>query len=212
VRQYHFPDHLIRQLDGALKTLTPSAAKSARPSPANCLAGAELTPSERKHAAGLMRINHTGEVCAQGLYQGQALTARLEQTRSSMQQAAQEEGDHLAWCQERLQQLNAKQSLLNPLFYSLSFGLGAFAGAINDRLSLGFVAATEEQVCRHLESHLQQLPQQDLQSQAIVKQMLIDEAQHAHQALAGGGVRFPKPIKKVMTLISKAMTKSTYHI
>lgn len=157
-----------------------------------------------------MRVNHAGEVCAQALYRGQALTAKLPTVREEMKQAADEEVDHLAWCEERLHQLDSHTSLLNPLWYSLSFCIGAGAGLINDRLSLGFVAATEDQVCNHLKSHLQKLPEQDQKSRAVVAQMLKDEAKHAHAAIKAGGITFPQTVKTLMTAASKAMTKSSY--
>jgi ubiquinone biosynthesis monooxygenase Coq7 len=171
-----------------------------------------LSDDERKHAAGLMRVNHSGEVCAQALYQGQALTAKLPKVRLEMEQAAAEEVDHLAWCQERLDSLDSQPSLLNPLWYGLSFGVGAVAGLVGDKVSLGFVAATEEQVCKHLESHLQSLPAQDEKSRAVVGKMLEDEAKHAHAALDAGGVNFPAPVKGAMTLMSKLMTEASYKI
>src|SRR5690606_15537174 len=136
-----------------------------------------------RHIAGLMRINHTGEVCAQALYQGQALTAKLPRVRAAMDRAASEEIDHLAWCEQRLRELGDRTSLLNPLFYGASFALGAAAGAISDRISLGFVAATEEQVCQHLEEHLHALPAQEQKSRAVLEQMLVDEKHHGTQAL-----------------------------
>lgn len=211
-RHYSLFDKLIIESDRVLRTLSQSAQTANRPSPAKSVAEAELSPQETKHAAGLMRINHTGEVCAQALYQGQALTAKLPNVREEMEHAAEEEVDHLSWCDERLHQLNSQPSRLNPLFYGLSFSIGACAGAISDKVSLGFVAATEELVCKHLQSHLQELPKNDQKSQAIVSQMLIDEAQHQQTALDAGGARFPFPIKFGMTLLSKAMTKTTYHV
>lgn len=205
-------DRLLLQADRALRTLSPGAPGCARPTPARGENETELTDAERRHAAGLMRVNHSGEVCAQALYQGQALTAKLPEVRGEMERAADEEIDHLAWCQQRLAELDSSPSLLNPLWYSLSFGLGAAAGALSDRISLGFVAATEEQVCKHLESHLRQLPAGDRKSRAVVEKMLEDEAQHGHQALAAGGARFPAPVKGLMTLVSKAMTSASYRI
>ena len=205
-------DHLIVQADRALRTLAPGKPCHERPSPSQSVNETELTDSERKHAAGLMHVNHTGEVCAQALYQGQAITAKLPQIRAEMEAAADEEIDHLAWCDERVQKLGSHTSVLNPLWYGMSFGLGATAGLISDKVSLGFVAAVEDQVCQHLESHLQQLPEQDEKSRAIVKQMLLDEAEHAQTALDAGGLRFPAPIKAGMALVSKFMTKSSYHI
>ena len=154
---------------------------------------AELSASQRRHVAGLMRVNHTGEVCAQALYQGQALTAKLPTVRKEMQQAAREEVDHLVWCEERLRELGSHTSYLNPAWYGLSFALGAVAGAISDKVSLGFVAATEERVCSHLRDHLKQLPDEDRKSQLILQQMLEDEQRHGEKALEAGGADFPRP-------------------
>src|SRR5690554_2530847 len=211
-RQYTFFDKLIQHADTALRTLTPGAAQSYRPSPAEQRPVNELTDAEKKHAAALMRINHTGEVCAQALYQGQALTARLPEVREAMEEAAREEVDHLVWCEQRIKELGGRTSLLNPLFYGLSFGIGALAGKISDRVSLGFVAATEEQVCKHLSQHMTSLPVQDEKSKAVLLQMLEDEARHATTALDAGGHKFPLPVKLAMTAMSKVMTKSVYRI
>ncbi|WP_425451591.1 2-polyprenyl-3-methyl-6-methoxy-1,4-benzoquinone monooxygenase [Marinospirillum perlucidum] len=205
-------DQAIGQFDTLLRTLVPKAAQPYRPNPMNQQEQPDLDEAERKHAAGLMRINHTGEVCAQALYQGQALTAKLEEVRDQMTQAAREEIDHLAWCDQRLQELDSRTSLLNPVFYALSFGIGAAAGAAGDKYSLGFVAATEDQVCKHLEEHFESLPPQDERSRSVLRQMHEDEAHHADWALQAGGVEFPKPVKKMMTLMSKVMTKSVYRI
>ncbi|SFX72335.1 2-polyprenyl-3-methyl-6-methoxy-1,4-benzoquinone monooxygenase [Marinospirillum alkaliphilum] len=212
VRQENSVDRLIGQFDTLLRTLVPGAAQPYRPNPAQLHEQPDMTEEERRHAAGLMRINHTGEVCAQALYQGQALTARLEAVRDQMTLAAQEEIDHLAWCEQRLKELDSHTSLLNPVFYALSFGIGAAAGAAGDKYSLGFVAATEDQVCKHLEHHFEDLPAQDERSRAILRQMHEDEAHHADWALAAGGIEFPTPVRKVMTLMSKVMTKSVYRI
>lgn len=206
-------DALIHQFDTVLRTLVPHAARSSRPSPMTPdIRDDDMTPEERRHAEGLMRINHTGEVCAQALYQGQGLTAKLPEVRGQMEQAAQEEIDHLAWCDDRLQELGGRTSLLNPVFYAASFGLGAVAGAVGDRVSLGFVAATEEQVGHHLEDHLVRLPAADHRSRAVLRQMAIDEAHHAQLALEAGGSRFPAPVKFGMSLMSKVMTKSVYRV
>ena len=159
-----------------------------------------------------MRVNHTGEVCAQALYQGQALTAKLPAVREEMERAADEEIDHLAWCEERVKQLGGHLSVLNPLWYGMSFGLGAAAGLIGDKTSLGFVSAIEDQVCEHLEEHLQTLPPCDEKSRAIVETMLEDEARHSHAALAAGGTQFPAPIKKGMTLVSRLMTRTSRYV
>jgi ubiquinone biosynthesis monooxygenase Coq7 len=211
-RHYSPADRLIFQVDQVLSTLAGGRKHSTRPSPAELLPEAELSDRERRHAAGLMRVNHTGEVCAQALYQGQALTAKLDSVRDRMQAAAQEEEDHLEWCEQRLAELDSRPSVLNPLFYGASLGLGALAGTISDKWSLGFVAATEDQVCRHLESHLQTLPSQDERSRAVVREMLKDESRHASQALADGGRRFPSWLKRAMSKASKVMTETTYRI
>lgn len=211
-RQLSLIDKLIVNLDQGMRTLLPGAARAERASPAASAEANALSETERKHVAGLMRINHTGEVCAQALYQGQALTAQLVSVRDAMDNAAREEIDHLAWCEQRLRELDSHTSLLNPLFYGASFAIGAIAGAIGDRVSLGFVAATEEQVCKHLESHLQELPQQELKSRAVLEQMLADEKQHGTLALEAGGMEFSTEIKRAMTVLSHAMTKTTYYV
>ncbi len=203
-------DQLVRSADNALRTLAGAHASPSQPSPATATADTEMSDTERRHAAGLMRVNHSGEVCAQALYQGQALTARLPAVRGDMEDAAREEEDHLAWCEDRLRELDSRPSVLNPLWYSLSFGLGAGAGLVSDRLSLGFVAATEDLVCQHLERHLRDLPAQDGRSRAVVTQMLEDEARHADKALAAGGLAFPNPAKRLMALASRAMTATSY--
>lgn len=205
-------DRLIVNADQALRTLVTGAAQADRINPALASDYHELNDKERKHAAGLMRINHTGEVCAQALYQGQALTAKLPEVRDAMDEAAKEETDHLVWCEQRIKELDSHTSYLNPLFYGLSFTIGAAAGAAGDKWSLGFVAATEDQVCKHLEEHLQELPGKDQKSRAILDQMLIDEAKHATTALEAGGVDFPKPVKSIMSLIAKGMTTTTYRV
>lgn len=159
-----------------------------------------------------MRINHTGEVCAQALYQGQAATAKLDQVRQSMEHAAEEEVDHLAWCDERLQQLDSRPSLLNPLWYGLSYGLGAAAGLAGDKWSLGFVAETEQQVCEHLEQHQLELPENDQKSHAILNQMINDEREHGESAKKAGGANLPLPIKQAMSVMSVLMKKTTYRL
>ncbi|HWV14690.1 MAG TPA: 2-polyprenyl-3-methyl-6-methoxy-1,4-benzoquinone monooxygenase [Cellvibrio sp.] len=205
-------DNIIVGADRALRTLAAGEQFAERPSPANSVTAGELSEQEARHAAGLMRVNHTGEVCAQALYQGQALTARLPLVRAEMEKAAAEEVDHLVWCKDRLDKLNSHTSYLNPLWYGLSFSIGACAGLVSDKVSLGFVAATEDQVCQHLQAHLQDLPEQDKKSRAVVSQMLEDEAHHAEMALQAGGLRFPAPVKGLMTLASNLMTKTSYHI
>lgn len=211
-RNLSFSDQLLDKVDNALKTLTPGAVGAATPSPGGLHPAPELSDADRRHFAGLMRINHTGEVCAQALYQGQATTARLAEVRDSMQQAADEELDHLAWCEQRVNELGGRTSLLNPLFYALSFALGAGAGVAGDRWSLGFVAATEDQVSGHLRDHLGQIGERDPRSRAILEQMLEDEERHSHNALAAGGQDFPAPVKRFMTAVSKVMTSSVYRL
>ncbi len=211
-RHFSLFDKIITNADQALRTLVPGAATAERASPAQGREYSELSEQERQHAAGLMRINHTGEVCAQALYQGQALTAKLPEVREAMEEAAEEEIDHLVWCEERIKDLGSHTSRLNPAFYALSFGIGAVAGKISDKVSLGFVAATEEQVCSHLSKHMTSLPTQDEKSKAVLLQMLEDEAKHATTAIEAGGKRFPLPVKLGMTALSKVMTKATYRI
>lgn len=212
MRQLSLNDKLIMLADNALKTLAGGYQVTERAKPGDTEPVTELTPEEQKHAAGLMRINHCGEVCAQALYQGQALTARLPDVREKMEQAAAEENDHLEWCYQRLKQLNNRTSLFNPLWYVGSFTIGAVAGAMGDKWSLGFVAETEHQVVRHLESHLQKLPENDTQSRAILEQMKIDEMEHATAAIAAGGAALPAPIKSMMHLMGKVMTSTVYYV
>ena len=204
-------DRFLANAETALKTLA-AEPSSNRATPKPSSDATPLSEEERELSASLMRINHTGEVCAQALYQGQALTAKLVEVREEMEQAAQEEVDHLAWCEDRIGDLDSHTSYLNPMFYALSFGIGATAGLIGDKISLGFVAATEEQVCKHLRSHQQQLPTADKKSRAIIDQMLIDEEKHGHAAMEAGGAEFPKEIKQIMTFVSKVMTKTTAKI
>jgi ubiquinone biosynthesis monooxygenase Coq7 len=211
-RKLSFLDQLIGNADQVLRTLSGDANQAERDSPASTEAESKMAADERKHVAGLMRVNHTGEVCAQALYQGQALTAKLPGVREKMEQAAAEEVDHLVWCEERLQQLGSSTSHLNPLWYGLSFALGAAAGVAGDRWSLGFVAATEERVCEHLSDHLRQIPADDQRSRRILEQMLEDERKHGDLALAAGGENFPEPVKRLMTAVSKVMTSSSYRL
>lgn len=211
-KQQHSLDQLIVQFDQALRTLVPGSSTARRSSPANTVVEQELSADERRKAASLMRINHTGEVCAQALYQGQALTAKLPDIRHAMEEAAQEEVDHLAWCEQRLQQLDSRGSVLNPAWYAMSFGLGAAAGLAGDKWSLGFVAETEEQVCEHLRDHLQQLPEKDGKSKAVLQQMLTDEKQHGDTARQAGGANLPMPIKLAMKAMSVVMKKAAYRI
>ena len=205
-------DQLLIQFDQALRTCVPGTTEANRESPAANADEIELSNLEKQHAAGLMRINHTGEVCAQALYQGQATTALLGEVRESMEQAAEEEVDHLAWCEQRLTELDSRPSVLNFLWYTLSFGLGAAAGLAGDKWSLGFVAETEHQVCEHLEDHLSKLPKQDNKSRAILEQMIADEKHHEETARQAGGLEPPIAIRQAMNAMSQLMKKTTYHI
>lgn len=213
-RKLSLLDQLLVSANQALQTLHAQQHDAQRPNPAATLGSQEtedLDAAQRRHVAGLMRVNHAGEVCAQALYEGQALTARSSQVRNTMKQAAEEEVDHLAWCEERLQQLDAHPTIFNPLWYGLSFGIGAAAGLAGDRWSLGFVAETERQVCKHLDHHLQQIPDQDQTSRAIIEQMREDESGHAETAVQAGASDLPAPVRHAMTLVSKVMTRASYH-
>ena len=211
-RRLSLIDRFITEADSVMRTITNQGHSAGRPSPAEGHTDSELNEQERKHVAGLMRVNHTGEVCAQALYQGQDLTARLPKVREEMQQAADEEIDHLVWCKERLQELDSHTSYLNPAWYGVSFALGAIAGAIGDDVSLGFVAATEERVCNHLKDHLKELPEEDRKSRLILQKMLEDEERHGNNAMEAGGKDLPKPVKDAMTAVSGVMTGSSYRI
>lgn len=204
-------DKFITELDKGLRTVF-STAHSSRPHPDQAAGETPLTEAERRHAAGLMRVNHSGEVCAQALYNGQALTARDPAVVAALKQASQEETEHLAWCERRIAELGGHKSLLNPLWYAGSFALGALAGAIGDKWSLGFLAETEHQVGGHLQEHLSQLPASDKKSRAIVTQMQIDEAAHATTAIEHGGVDLPLPVKTTMKLTSKILTYTAYRL
>ena len=204
-------DRLVGILDQGLRTLFGADAPR-RASPASDIAEGELSPRGRRLAGALMRVNHTGEVCAQALYEGQAATAASAEARDALLTAATEEHDHLGWCRERLEELDDRPSVLNPAFYAASFALGAAAGLMGDRISLGFVEATEEEVCRHLDGHLERLPEEDRKSRAILSAMRDDESRHGNEALRSGGVAFPKPAKRLMRLASRAMTESAYRI
>lgn len=204
-------DRLIIEFDRSLRTLL-ADAHSVRPHPDAQLADSPLQGDEKKAAAALMRVNHTGEVCAQALYNGQSLTARNPETVAALRQASQEETEHLAWCNKRIAELGGRPSVLNPVFYTGSFALGAIAGALGDRWNLGFLAETERQVGRHLDEHLQRLPTSDIKSRAILEQMRTDEAEHAATAVAHGAAELPKPAKLAMQLVSKVMTRTAYYL
>ena len=209
-RHYTPLDNLVMNLDTGLRTVFGKPILTERPNPAADIADTELSDSERDLAGRLMRINHAGEVSAQGLYQGQALTARLPEVRGKMARAALEENDHLEWCERRAKEMGTHVSYLNPLWYVGSLAIGALAGAAGDKWSLGFVVETEHQVVKHLDEHIAQLPEYDHKTHAILEQMKVDEAHHADIAKAAGGADFPTPIRKLMQLTSKVMTKTAY--
>jgi ubiquinone biosynthesis monooxygenase Coq7 len=204
-------DHLILGFDRALRTLSGSAVSS-RPHPAHGLPESELTPDERRHAAGLMRVNHSGEVCAQALYQAQALTARDAATRERLAQAAREEEEHLAWTQQRLTELDARPSLVNPLWYAGSFAIGLLAGTTGDRSSLGFVVETERQVEAHLTTHMDRLPAADRKSRAIVAAMRDDEVRHGVAARDAGAAELPWVARVLMRSAARVMTFAAYRV
>lgn len=205
-------DRVLGQVDQAVRTVLGPPPAASRPNPAEGIPDVPMTDRDRRHAAGLMRVNHAGEVMAQGLYQGQALTARLEEVRGAMEQAAIEEFDHLAWCEQRLHELQDRPSVLGPVWYTGAFLLGAGAGLAGDRWSLGFVSETEAQVINHLEDHLGRLPPADQRSRAIIGQMKTDEAHHGAEARAAGGLPLPAPARGLMTLMSKVMTRAAYWV
>jgi ubiquinone biosynthesis monooxygenase Coq7 len=207
VRYYSFVDQLIIGADQAIKTLSHKTENTDRSLPKSpIISDKPLSSEETQLSTRLMRVNHAGEISAQALYNGQAWVAKNDQTRALLWQAAKEEGDHLVWCQVRLQELGSHTSYLNPLWYTGSFMIGALAGLIGDKYSLGFLAETEHQVEQHLSDHLEKLPEHDYASQAILEQMRIDERQHAQTALEHGGVELPFPVKLLMKLTSKVMT------
>jgi ubiquinone biosynthesis monooxygenase Coq7 len=204
-------DRLLSGIERAMEAVAGSP-EPGRPSPGDAVADAMLDDGERRHAAGLMRINHTGEVCAQALYVGQEALARTGEIRAHLLHAADEETDHLAWCAERLKQLDSRPSLLNPLWYAGSYAIGIAAAAVGDPISLGFVVETERQVEAHLAEHLESLPAEDQRSRAILAQMQADEIRHAEQAQARGGIDLPMPIPFVMKAMSKVMKAVAYRI
>ena len=209
-RRLSFLDRIVIDLDRGLRALGGDNLAQGRENPAGDLPQAELAQAPRRHVAGLMRVDHAGEVAAQALYNGQALTARTPRLRDAMQRAASEEGDHLRWCSERLDELDDRASRLDPLWYVGSFLMGAAAGLAGDRWSLGFVVETERQVVRHLDSHLSSLPDGDLRSRAILEQMRVDEGVHATTALEFGAAELPGPLRRLMTLTARVMTETAY--
>jgi ubiquinone biosynthesis monooxygenase Coq7 len=211
-RNYTPLDRLIVSLDEALRLSGGAAPTPERINPAGDTPPSELSDEERRHVAGLMRVNHAGEICAQALYAGQAMTARNPAVAEEMQKAANEEIDHLAWCEQRLNELDSRPSVLNPFWYAGSFAIGALAGFAGDKWSLGFLKETERQVEAHLEDHLGRLPESDARSHAILNQMKTDEARHAEMADAAGGADLPDPIRRAMAAASGVMKALAYRI
>jgi len=203
-------DRLLAGANNALRTVATPAGRPARDNPAQDIAESSLSDSEKAHAAGLMRVNHSGEVAAQALYQGHAVVARDKSIEAQMQHAANEEFDHLAWCEQRLAELGESPSRLSPLWYAGAFAIGAASGILGDRWSLGFIAETERQVCEHLESHFERLPEDDKRSLAILERMHEEEAEHGENAIEAGAVELPPPVKRLMKLTAKVMTRTAY--
>jgi ubiquinone biosynthesis monooxygenase Coq7 len=212
MRHYTALDGMISDFDGFLRQAIPGKRLASRPNPAETAIDGPLTPAMKSVSAGLMRVDHAGEVCAQALYQGQGLTARNPQVKKIMQTAATEEVDHLVWCSKRLRDLDSHTSYLNPFWYLGSLSLGIMAGLLGDRWSLGFIAETEHQVVRHLDTHLVELPDRDHRSRAILEQMRIDESHHATVAVESGAAELPLPVRQLMRLCSRLMTSSAYWI
>lgn len=211
-RAYSTADALIGHADRVLRTLSGHAKTTGRANPADNVNGIELTNDESKLSAQLMRVNHAGEVAAQALYQGQALTAQNKSVQDKLKQAAEEENDHLAWCKKRVNELGEHTSILDPLWYAGSLTIGAAAGLAGDKWNLGFLAETEKQVVNHIEEHLNKLPDNDDKTRAILEQMHTDESEHATTAIENGAVELPDLVKQGMKLVSKIMTKASYWI
>jgi 3-demethoxyubiquinol 3-hydroxylase len=211
-RDYTPIDRALVNLDQVLRTLFGRPRVTERHNPAEHFPDVDLSEEERRHIGRLMRINHTGEVCAQALYQGQAVTARQSELRERLERSAREENDHLAWCEQRIEELGGRKSLLNPLWYAGSFAMGAAAGLAGDKWSLGFVVETEHQVEDHLDEHIAQVPGDDQRTRAILEQMKADEIHHADIAQEAGGAELPVPVKFAMKAVSKVMTRGVYWI
>lgn len=211
-RSYSRLDHLIISIDNALRMSSGESVAAKRPNPAADVPEIVMEEAHRQHAAGLMRINHAGEICAQALYAGQAATARNPEVQAEMQQAADEEIDHLSWCKDRLDELDSKPSLLAPLWYAGSFAIGAAAGLAGDGWSLGFLKETENQVEAHLANHITKLPAEDARSRAILDQMKIDEAKHAQMAEDSGAFDLPRPVRRLMKLTAGGMKAIAYKL
>jgi len=211
-RELSVIDRLLAGADDALRTIAAPAGHTARDNPAGLIRESELTERQKSHAAGLMRVNHAGEVAAQALYKGHATVARDSDIEAQMQQAAAEEFDHLAWCEQRLQELGEEPSKLSPVWYSGAYAIGALSGILGDKWSLGFIAETERQVIEHLDSHLDGLPVEDARSRAIIEQMRDEEAEHGQKAIEAGAAELPGPVKRLMRLTAKVMTSTAYWV
>ena len=211
-RQYSKLDNIIMQIDAVLRDSSKSSDHSTREYPGDLYPHSDLNEQEKRHVSGLMRINHAGEISAQALYKAQAMTAIDDELKDTMKQSAYEESSHLKWCERRLDELGGRTSYLSPIWYFGSFGIGVVAGCFGDKLNLGFIAETEYQVVKHLDSHLEQLPKNDERSRAILAQMRKDELHHATSAEISGAKNLPKEVRLIMTLVSKIMTKTAYYI
>ena len=205
-------DRLLASANNALRIVAAPAGRSARTSPAKHILDTDLSDPQKRHAAGLMRVNHAGEVAAQALYQGHAAVARDRDIEEQMQHAADEEFDHLAWCEERINELGEDVSKLSPVWYAGAFAIGAASGILGDKWSLGFIAETERQVCEHLDSHLEGLPPEDAKSRAIVERMRDEELEHGQNAIDAGAAELPQPVKRLMQMTAKVMTKTAYWV
>jgi ubiquinone biosynthesis monooxygenase Coq7 len=205
-------DRLLASANNALRTVAAPAGRSARPNPAANILDIDMDTAQKRHAAGLMRVNHAGEVAAQALYQGHAAVARDKCVEQQMQRAADEEFDHLAWCEQRINELGEDVSKLSPFWYAGAFAIGAASGVLGDKWSLGFIAETERQVCAHLDSHLDSLPPGDAKSRAIVEQMRDEEEEHGENAIDAGAAELPEPIRRLMQMTAKVMTKTAYWV
>ena len=211
-RQLSPLDKLLASANNALRTVAAPAGRPARPNPAENVNDADLDDDQKRHAAGLMRVNHAGEVAAQALYQGHAVVARDPNIEDQMQRAADEEFDHLAWCEERIRELGYAPSKLSPVWYAGAFAIGAASGILGDKWSLGFIAETEKQVCDHLESHLEKLPEEDEKSRAIVETMHAEETEHGENAKDAGAADLPAPVQRLMQITAKVMTRTAYWV
>jgi ubiquinone biosynthesis monooxygenase Coq7 len=212
MRQLSAVDQIFNQIERSLRAVHGRQQGTSRPNPANQITDTQLSESEAHHSASLMRVNHAGEIAAQALYNGQSLATGNPEVKERMQESAQEETDHLAWCKQRVETLGQSTSLLGPLWYWGAFSIGVLAGSAGDKWSLGFIKETEDQVVKHLQDHLQNLPNGDEKSRTIINQMIIDETHHADKAVNLGGIPLPTPIKRLMGITAKVMTTISYRV